>query len=344
MTTNTQIALYQGVEVEQAVYMAAFSQENGLQEIINQITQQAKAQAVELSGDISIKKNRTALSSLARTVASAKVSIDDTGKSLVEDAKAKIKIVDNNRKNVRDSLDALRDEIRKPVTEWEEAKKAEEAALEAEKALIKTLSQAIDENGNRKNSIQLREDFEKISQRIQSDNADLQAAAKDALNQLEQHIQAAEQYEAQQAEIARLEAEKAAREKAEYEAKIAAEAAEKAKREAEAKAQAERELAERAKIEAQMKAEAAEREKQAMQERMEAEKKAAAEAERMRIEAEQREIQEAEAKRAQDIEYKRQINREIYNVMISCEIEETAAKAFLLKLQNGEVPHLKICY
>ena len=93
-----------------------------------------------------------------------------------------------------------------------------------------------------------------------------------------------------------------------------------------------------------MKAEAAEREKQAMQERMEAEKKAAAEAERMRIEAEQREIQEAEAKRAQDIEYKRQINREIYNVMISCEIEETAAKAFLLKLQNGEVPHLKICY
>lgn len=312
MTTNTQIALYQGVEVEQAVYMAAFSQENGLQEIINQITQQAKAQAIELSGDINIKKNRTALSSLARTVASAKVSIDDTGKSLVEDAKAKIKIVDNNRKNVRDSLDALRDEIRKPVTEWEEAKKAEEAALEAEKALIKTLSQAIDENGNRKNSIQLREDFEKISQRIQSDNADIQAAAKDALNQLEQHIQAAEQYEAQQTEIARLEAEKAAREKAEYEAKIAAEAAE--------------------------------REKQAMQERMEVEKKAAAEAERMRIEAEQREIQEAEAKRAQDIEYKRQINREIYNVMISCEIEETAAKAFLLKLQNGEVPHLKICY
>lgn len=344
MTTNTQIALYQGVEVEQAVYMAAFSQENGLQEIINQITQQAKAQAVELSGDINIKKNRTALSSLARTVASAKVSIDDTGKSLVEDAKAKIKIVDNNRKNVRDSLDALRDEIRKPVTDWEEAKKAEEAAIEAEKALIKTLSQAIDENGNRKNSIQLREDFEKISQRIQSDNADIQAAAKDALNQLEQHIQAAEQYEAQQAEIARLEAEKAAREKAEYEAKIAAEAAEKAKREAEAKAQAERELAERAKIEAQMKAEAAEREKQAMQERMEAEKKAAAEAERMRIEAEQREIQEAEAKLAQDIEYKRQINREIYNVMISCEIEEVAAKAFLLKLQNGEVPHLKICY
>ena len=334
MTTNTQIALYQGVEVEQAVYMAAFSQENGLQEIINQITQQAKAQAAELSGDINIKKNRTALSSLARTVASAKVSIDDTGKSLVEDAKAKIKIVDNNRKNVRDSLDALRDEIRKPVTEWEEAKKAEEAALEAEKALIKTLSQAIDENGNRKNSIQLREDFEKISQRIQSDNADIQAAAKDALNQLEQHIQAAEQYEAQQTEIARLEAEKAAREKAEYEAKIAAEAAEKAKREAEAKAQAERELAERAKIEAQMKAEAAEREKQAMQERMEVEKKAAAEAERMRIEAEQREIQEAEAKRA----------HEIYNVMISCEIEETAAKAFLLKLQNGEVPHLKICY
>lgn len=341
---NTQIAIYDGVEIEQAVYMAAFAQENGLQNIIEQIKEQAQSQAAEIPTDMSVAKNRKALKSLAAKVASAKTDIDDTGKKLVEDVKAQIKIVDNNRKAVRDQLDDVRDMIKKPALDWEAEEEAKKAAIQAQIQYIQALSQGIDENGNRKNSTQLRADFEQISQCVQDDNADIQAAAKNALNQLEQHIQAAEQHEAQQAEIARLEAEKAEREKAEYEAKIAAEAAEKAKHEAEAKAQAERELMERAKIEAQLKAEAAEREKQAMLERMEAEKQAAAEAERQRLAAEQRAKEEAEAKRAADENHKRQINREIYAVMLDCGIPEQAAQAFLLKLQNGEVPHLKVCY
>lgn len=339
---ENQVQIYQGVAIEQAVYMAAFSQENGLQNIVAQISEQAKAQAAEITTDMTIAKNRRALVSLARTVASAKVEIDNTGKSLVEDAKARIKVVDNNRKAVRDQLDELRDAIRQPVTEWEEAEKAKEAAIEADKQQIRTLSQFIDESGNRKTSEQLKADFNRINAFTQSDNADIIATAETALNLLQQHIQAAQQYESQQAEIARLEAEKAAREKAEYEAKIAAQAAEQAKREAEA--QAEREAIERAKIEAQLKAEAAEREKQAMAERMEAEKQAAAEAERQRIEAEQRAKAEAEAKRASDENHIRQINRGIYTVMLNCGISEQAAQAFLLKLQNGEVPHLKVCY
>lgn len=342
---NTQIAIYDGVEIEQAVYMAAFAQENGLQDIIDQISAQAQAKAAEIPSDMSALKNRKALKSLAAKVASAKTDIDDTGKKLVEDVKAQIKIVDNNRKAVRDQLDDVRDMIKKPALDWEaEEEEAKKAAIQVQIQSIQALSQAVDENGNRKNSTQLRADFEQISQCVQDDNADIQAAAKNALNQLEQHIQAAEQHEAQQAEIAKLEAEKAQREKAEHEAKIAAEAAEKAKREAEAKAQAERELMERAKIEAQLKAEAAEREKQAMLERMEAEKQAAAEAERQRLAAEQRAKEEAEAKRAADENHIRQINREIYAEMLACGIPEQAAQAFLLKLQNGEVPHLKVCY
>ena len=42
---SQQIALYQGVNVEKAAYMAAFSQAGGLQSIIDQITQQALVQA-----------------------------------------------------------------------------------------------------------------------------------------------------------------------------------------------------------------------------------------------------------------------------------------------------------
>ena len=39
---SQQIALYQGVNVEKATYMAAFSQAGGLQSIIEQITQLEK--------------------------------------------------------------------------------------------------------------------------------------------------------------------------------------------------------------------------------------------------------------------------------------------------------------
>ena len=45
MTEQTQVALYQGVNIEQAAYIAAFSQPQGLQAIIDQITLQAHEQA-----------------------------------------------------------------------------------------------------------------------------------------------------------------------------------------------------------------------------------------------------------------------------------------------------------
>ena len=96
MTEQSQIALYQGVNVEKAAYMAAFSQAGGLQSIIDQITQQAHDQAKGL--DASTAANRKKLASIAYSVAQAKTGIDGEGKDLVSEAKAKIKVVDDNRK------------------------------------------------------------------------------------------------------------------------------------------------------------------------------------------------------------------------------------------------------
>lgn len=347
MTTQTnQIALYQGVEVEKAAYMAAFSQEKGLQFIIEQITQQAKAHAAELPTDMSVKKNRTALASLARSVASAKTAIDGEGKSLVEDAKAKIKVVDNNRKMVRDALDNLRDSIRQPVTEWEEEQKRQEEAIQATLEYLDLIAKATGDNGQHIDSTMLKQRLHNsnLQNYLKHENEAIRIKASEAAAQLKEAITIAEQYEAQQAEIARLEAEKAAREKAEYEAKIAAEAAEQARLEAEQRAKAEREAQERAKIEAEIKAEQAEAEKQAALARLEAEKQAAVEAERERIEAEQRAKEEAEARRAANFEHQRTINRGILTVMLDCGIDEDAAKAFLLKVVKGEVSNLKIIY
>ena len=343
MTQQTQITLYQGVDVEQAAYMAAFSQPDGLQSVIDQITSQAIEQAQDL--DAATAAGRKKLASIAYSVAQAKTAIDGTGKELVADAKAKIKIVDNNRKAVRDQLDNLRDQIRLPVTEFEEAEKAKQAEIQALSDRLFNLSSTVGEYGVRLTAQQLRERLQQVGDLTDGDvpeNIKTQAAA--VQKSLEESIATAEEYEAQQAEIERLRQEQAAREQAERDARIAAEAAEKAKAEAEAKAKADREAAERARIEAQLRAEQAEREKQQAIERAEAEKKAAVEAERKRQQEERERVAAAEAARAADVEHRRTINRAILAIMLDCGIDEAAAKEFLKRAVGGNVPHLKICY
>ena len=337
---SQQIALYQGVNVEKAAYMAAFSQAGGLQSIIDQITQQAHNQAKGL--DASTAANRKKLASIAYSVAQAKTGIDGEGKDLVSEAKAKIKVVDDNRKAVRDKLDTLRDTIRQPVTDYEQAEQERLAAIQAVLDQLDTLASANDSDGLRLSAEQLH--MRKHQAAALAKTADVAAKAESTLKYLDTAIAAAEEYEQQQAEIERMRTEQAAREQADHEAKIAAEAAEKARAEAEAKAKAEREASERARIEAQLKAEQAERDKQAAIDRAEAEKQAAVQAERLRIEAEAAQAEKAEAERAANVENQRKGNRSVMAAMLECGIEEEAAKAFLIKVIQGKVPHLKITY
>ena len=343
---SQQIALYQGVNVEKAAYMAAFSQAGGLQSIIDQITQQAHEQAKGL--DASTAANRKKLASIAYSVAQAKTGIDGEGKDLVSEAKAKIKVVDDNRKAVRDKLDTLRDTIRQPVTDYEQAEQARLAAIQAVLDQLDTLASANDSDGLRLSAEQLHMRKHQAAALAKNDYGDMAAdvaeKAAECIKFLDTAITAADEYEQQQAEIQRLQAEQAAREQAERDAKIAAEAAEKARAEAEAKAKAEREASERARIEAQLKAEQAERDKQAAIDRAEAEKQAAVQAERLRIESEAAQAEKAAAERAANVENQRKVNRTIMAVMLECGIEEEAAKAFLIKAIQGKVPHLKITY
>ena len=77
--------------------------------------------------DVSTAKGREAIKSLAYKVTRTKTALDDAGKKLTEDARARINKVDAARRNIREKLDSLRDEVRRPLTEWEVA---EEARLE----------------------------------------------------------------------------------------------------------------------------------------------------------------------------------------------------------------------
>lgn len=80
---------------------------------------------------------RDVLKSTAYQVARTKTAVDDLGKALVADAKKRVADIDGRRKTWRDAMDALRDRIRQPLTDWEQAaqKAAEDAARKEAEAI-----------------------------------------------------------------------------------------------------------------------------------------------------------------------------------------------------------------
>lgn len=105
----------------------------GLDELLAKIEAEARGFAF----DMETLAGRKDCASLAYKVARSKTAIDDAGKALVEDWKKQAKVVDDARKKARDRLDALRDEVRKPLDDWEAEQKrlAEEAQAAEENRL-----------------------------------------------------------------------------------------------------------------------------------------------------------------------------------------------------------------
>lgn len=69
--------------------------------------------------DLTTERGRKAVASLAYKVARTKTAIDDAGKLLTEEWRGKISVVDKARREIRERLDGLRDEVRAPLTKWE---------------------------------------------------------------------------------------------------------------------------------------------------------------------------------------------------------------------------------
>lgn len=69
--------------------------------------------------DTTTAKGRSAITSLAYKVTRSKTLVDDMGKELVAEMKRQVAAVDAERRYLRESLDTIRDEVRKPLDEWE---------------------------------------------------------------------------------------------------------------------------------------------------------------------------------------------------------------------------------
>lgn len=270
--------------------LTVFGTDGGVDAIIAKI--EAHARAVDT--DISTPSGRQALASLAYRIARSKTALDGLGKQLGEGHYTAWKAITSERSRLEKALDALRDDIRKPLTDWE---KAERDRVAAHEAALEAICESPRFYTARNNPEDLRT---RLAHLEGYPARDWQEFSKRAAIALEQEIAktkvalaAAEARETEAAETARLAAEKAEQERREREALIAANARREAQELAQklAEAEARRVANEMAEFAAEARAARVAAEESARQ----------AEAERARIELEKQEADrradEAEAAR-----------------------------------------------
>jgi len=304
------------VVIEKSSAMAVFTNADHLAPLIETIEKEARS----LVPDVSTRKGRDAIASMAHKVARSKTYIDNAGKDLVAELKALPKQIDESRRLVRERLDALKDEVRRPLTEWE----AEQERIKAEEAM----------NAAHEEALAMNEEFDR--QRAAQIEADHELALlmnESFDRQREEARQKAEQEQCEREQRLQLEAEERARREAEEKSRL--ELAEFARREAEARAAAER--AEREKQEA---IDLAERQKQ---EAIAAERRRAEEAEQARLAQELRKRDE-DARRAADVKHRGTINRKAKADLIAQGIPDDMAETVIKAIVLGKVSAVSIHY
>ncbi|HFI5595727.1 TPA: hypothetical protein ACGQSU_004733 [Raoultella planticola] len=327
------------VVIEKKNAMAVFTNNDQLDPLIELIEKEARS----LVPDVTTKKGRDAIASMAHKVARSKTYIDNAGKDLVAELKALPKQIDESRRVARERLDALKDEVRRPLTEWEaeQARIADEKAAEEERLRIEAEQKAA---------------LEALKKQIETDH-EMALLMNDAFDRdrEEQRIQAEK---AQRERDERLKQEAAEQARRDAEAKHKAELEAAARREAEEKARAE--LAERQRIEAEQHAAREKQEAEARAEREKAEaveaerRKAQEEADRIRREAEQREQDrlaeekrkaDEQARREADVKHRKTVGTDIVKALqANTSLTRDQAIEVLTAVKDGRIPHTGISY
>ncbi|HBW7973145.1 TPA: hypothetical protein MFG57_002614 [Klebsiella pneumoniae] len=289
-------------------------------------------QAVNEVPDLTTKKGRDRVASLAAQVSRSKAAIEKPGREYLKRLKEAVRPAEAEIKRFVDACDELRDATRKPLTEWE----AEQERIKAEEAMNVLHAEALAMN----------EEFDRqLAARIESDH-EMALLMNDAFDreQADKAAEAERQRIAHEEEIKRLAAAAAARE---VEQRAQREREEAAHREAVLKAQAEQ--AERDRIAAEQKAEA---DKKAA---VEAERrKAQEEADRIRREAEQREQArlaeekrkaDEQARREADVKHRKAVGVEVVKaLMANTSLTRDQAIEVLTAVKDGRIPHTGISY
>ncbi|MHA3605040.1 hypothetical protein ACX1HT_06080 [Yersinia enterocolitica] len=300
---------------------------NGLDKYLDQIRQ-----GVNEVPDVSTAKGRARIASLAASASRSKTAIEKPGREYLRHLKEQPKIIEAELRRFVIECDEIRDETRRPLTEWEaeqerlkqEAetkKKAEELAAEIEVAHEMAL--------------------------LMNDAFDRDAKAK--ADEVERLRKAHEEFIAQQAaEKAKREVEEKAKrdieaaEQRERDAKLAQERAEQTAKDAAAKAERDaKELAERVEREKQEAIDAEKRKAQQEAERVQREAKQKEDARR----AEEKRVADEAAARAANEAHRKTVGTAVVNGLIEhAGLTREQAIATLYAIKDSKIPHTNIHY
>lgn len=241
---------------------AFYTDPSNLDRLYDIIDNKARA----LVADPTTKEGASQIKSAAKQIASARIKIDNIGKDVVAKLKELPGIIDDNRKVFRKKMEALQEEVRRPVTEIEERRDK----IVAIKDIHVNLAMA--------DSVTINAEIERLKAMDLSDDT-WKESAEDAVRTVEAEVNAlntmkaaAEKREEEARELEELRKQKEEADRIIRENRLKEEAAKRAKEEAEAKAAAEKARMEREKEEAERRAAEAERKAQEAAKELEEEK------------------------------------------------------------------------
>lgn len=355
-----------------AIYVAG-----GLQQFISLVKGEVEGEVP----DLTTRKGRERIASLAAKVSKSKTAVEKPGRDYLRRLKEMPKVVEAELREFVTEMDKLRDETRRPLTEWEQAEAARIARHEQGVAAIKAegtelgLLDAEDllARIGRVEGVTLGPDWEEFAAEAGQVKDQVLAALREALA-------ARQKYDAEQAELARLR--RAEEERAEQDRiRAAQEAAVEAERqrvaqeqqaEREAAARREQELIEQAaaqereaenqRLQLKLQAEQADRariqaeaDRVAAEQRMEQERQAAArrqeeaaeqarQEERRRADAAAAETLRQQEARERDEAHRRSINRAALEAFMAEGMPESCAKMAVKLIAQRKIPNISISY
>ena len=317
--------------------------------VLDKIKSEVRSTVIDATTD----KGRKEIASLAHKVSKAKVAMDEMGKSLTEEQRELINRVNEERRIIREELDSLRDEVRKPLTDYENREKERVAGHESRIANFISVTSDVSELDSVALSklIEKVEAFDTSSMEEFANSAEThKGAALFKLGKLRDETLAAEQEKAR-IESERIEAEEKARK--EREERIAKEAAEKARLEAEEIAAAEKQEAEARRLHeiAQIEAAAQAREKALRDEAELMERIAKEAAEKLRRDQAKAELDRlnaieaeriADEKRAANKKHRATILGSALQALVDAGVNANEAVKALDAIEAGKVPAVSI--
>ena len=317
--------------------------------VLDKIKSEVRSTVIDATTD----KGRKEIASLAHKVSKAKVAMDEMGKSLTEEQRELINRVNEERRIIREELDSLRDEVRKPLTDYENREKERVAGHESRIANFISVTSDVSGLDSLALSklIKKAEAFDTSNMEEFANSAEThKGAALFKLGKLRDETLAAEQEKAR-IESERIEAEEKARK--EREERIAKEAAEKARLEAEEIAAAEKQEAEARRLHeiAQIEAAAQAREKALRDEAELMERIAKEAAEKLRRDQAKAELDRlnaieaeriADEKRAANKKHRATILGSALQALVDAGVNANEAVKALDAIEAGKVPAVSI--